>query len=130
MIVLDASALIEVLLWTPAGQRVAAVLSESSSTPCAPHLISVEVTQVLRRLCHLDQLDPHRAAGAIEDLTDFNIERYDHEILAGRIWQLRGHMTAYDAAYVALAELLDAQVVTFDKRLARAGGTTATFLVP
>ena len=91
----------------------------------APHLLDVELAQVLRRYALAGELDAARGAQVIEDLAVFPIQRYGHEHLLPRIWMLRQNVTAYDAAYIALAEALDAPLVTRDARLARAPGHRA-----
>lgn len=121
MIVLDASAAIEFLLATPRGARVEARLLSGSSFH-APHLIDVEVLQVLRRLVQLGEVSPRRALEALQDLADLNVTRYSHELFRDRIWALRASLTAYDAAYVALAEVLRAPLYTADQRLGRSHG--------
>ena len=126
MIVVDASALLEVLLGTGAGARIQERLFRSGETLNAPHLIDLEVAQVLRRYDAAGDLDPGRGAEALEDLADMPLHRYPHDFLLPRIWELRGTMTAYDAAYIALAEALDAPLVTRDVRLSRATGHVAT----
>lgn len=117
MIVVDASAMLEVLLNTAAGARVADRLSAAGETLHAPHLLDLEVAQVLRRYAASGELDPRRGAQALEDLADFPLLRYPHDVLLPRIWELRNNMTAYDAAYVALAEVLAAPLVTRDAAL-------------
>ncbi len=121
MTVVDASALLEILLQTPAAAQVSRVL-QPNEILCAPHLIDLEITQTLRRFAAGDEILPQRALEALEDLADFPLERYPHLLLLGRIWDLRANLTAYDAAYVALAEALDARLVTCDKALAHAPG--------
>jgi predicted nucleic acid-binding protein len=121
VIVLDASAAIEFLLATPRGARVEARLLSGSSFH-APHLIDVEVLQVLRRLVQLGEVSPRRALEALQDLADLNVTRYSHELFRDRIWALRASLTAYDAAYVALAEVLRAPLYTADQRLGRSHG--------
>jgi predicted nucleic acid-binding protein len=88
----------------------------------APHIIDVEVTQVVRRYWRGGDLTPARGAEALADLAALPLQRYSHEPLIGRMWQLRNNVTAYDAAYVALAEGLDAVLVTLDSALARIPG--------
>ena len=125
MIVLDASALIEQLLDTPTGiQLQERCLREDESLHC-PHLLDVEVAHVLRRYCQQGWLSPVRAFQAIEDLSDFPITRYAHDPFLYRIWSLRQNLTAYDATYVSLAELLQIPLITCDARLASAPGHTA-----
>ena len=125
MIVVDASAILEILLNTPTGSNVAARLSAPRETLHAPHLLDVEVTQVLRRYALAGNLDESRGDQALVDLGSLPIERYPHGELLERIWQLRDSLTAYDAAYVVLAEALEAPVVTCDARLSRAHGHEA-----
>lgn len=120
MIVVDASAVLEVLLQTPAAGAVSKRIFESRETLHAPHLLDVEVAQVLRRYARSGTLSPRRGAEAIEDLLDLPVSRYPHDVLLPRIWQLRHNVTAYDAAYIALAEALGATLVTRDRALAAA----------
>ena len=82
----------------------------------------MEVTQVIRRYIASGQIDAGRGRAAITDLADFPLRRYPHDFLLPRIWDLRSKLTAYDAAYAALAEALDAPLLTRDKRLAAAAG--------
>ncbi len=126
MIVVDASALLEVLLVTEAGPRVQKRLFRRGETLHAPHLIDLEIAQVLRRYCAAGGLDPARGAEALEDLAGLPLVRYPHDVLLPRIWDLRRTITAYDAAYVALAEALDAPLVTRDARLAASTSHSAT----
>ena len=125
MIVVDASALLELLLRTPRSGAIEERLLGSGVTLHAPSLIDLEVLQVLRRYEARKELNPARAEEALELLRVFPLERYPHDLLAGRIWQLRASLTAYDASYVALAEGLRAPLVTCDAKLAGAKGTTA-----
>lgn len=122
MIVLDSSAVIEILLQTSAGVPVAQRLLTQDSSLHAPHLLDVEVAQVLRRLVAQGELKAERAIQALQVLADLPIERYVHRIFLPRIWALRHNLTAYDAAYVALAEVLEATLVTRDSRILRAPG--------
>jgi predicted nucleic acid-binding protein len=125
VIVVDASALIEVLLRTPAAKAVEDRLFAPQQTLHAPHLIDLEVAQVIRRLAMHREIAAKRGRDALSDLADFPLWRYPHDSLLARIWDLRGNLTAYDAAYVALAEALDALLLTRDKRLASAAGHRA-----
>lgn len=92
----------------------------------APELIDIEVAQVVRRYWRAGDLAASRGEEAIRDLADLPVQRYAHEPLLGRIWQLRSNATAYDAAYIALAEGLGARLLTLDKALARIPGVRAT----
>ena len=125
MIVVDASAMIEVLLRTPAAAAVDARLFEPGETLHAPHLLDVEVAQVFRRYVANGDIDADRGREALDDLADLRLRRYPHDVLLPRIWELRHNLTAYDAAYVALAEALDAPLLTRDRRLAAAAGVRA-----
>src|SRR5689334_12816102 len=106
MIVLDASAALELLLGRPYAARVLARLTEPGQTLHAPHLIDLEIAQVLRRFAAMHELDQARATLLFDDLRALGLERYPHDVLLPRVWQLRANLTAYDAAYVALAEAL------------------------
>ncbi len=125
MIVADASAVLELLLGTDAAPRVAARLLDASETLHAPHLLDVEVTQVLRRYAISGGLDARRGERALADLLDLPLRRHPHTVLLRRAWELRRSISAYDAVYVALAEALGAPLVTRDARLARAHGHRA-----
>ena len=130
MIVLDASAALELLLRREAYERVAQLTLVPGQVLHAPHLLDVELAQILRRLESHDVLDAQRAAQALEDLRALRLVRHPHLPLLGRVWTLRENLTAYDALYVALAESLDAQLVTLDRRLAAAPGHRARVTVP
>jgi predicted nucleic acid-binding protein len=91
----------------------------------APHLIDLEVTHALRRLVRLRNLSTHRAEGALHALQELDLTRYPYVDLLDRVWALRANLTAYDAAYVVLAEALDATLVTTDEVLARSTGHRA-----
>ena len=125
MIVLDASAAIDWLLQTPAGQRIESRIYSRKDTLHAPQLLDLEVTQVLRRLVHQGAVPAHRGDEAIRDLLDLRVNRYAHFVLLPRIWQLRHNFSAYDAAYIVLAENLGAPLLTRDRRLASSGHHTA-----
>jgi predicted nucleic acid-binding protein len=120
MIVVDASAILEVLLRTPRALSVESSLFDQYQTPHAPHLLDLEVAQVVRRWTARGAIDPERGRAAIMDLTAFPLHRHSHTILLPRVWTLRDNITAYDAVYVALAEALDATLLTGDQRLATA----------
>ena len=125
MIVVDASALLEALLRTPAAKSVEERLFAPRQTLHAPHLLDVEIAQVIRRYAARGEIDGERGRAALADLADFRLQRYPHDFLLPRIWDLRNNLTAYDAAYVALAEALDAPLLTRDRRLAGAAGHRA-----
>jgi predicted nucleic acid-binding protein len=117
MIVVDASTLLEVLLNTPAASKVRSRLFTSGATLHAPHLIDVEVAQVLRRYVLARALDAARGQEALDDLEDFPLTRYPHGVLLPRVWELRNNVSAYDAVYIALAESLGATLLTRDSAL-------------
>ena len=124
MIVLDASAGIELLLNTPRSTVLQEVLL-AGQTLHAPHLFDVEVLHVLRRLVLARALTEPRAAHALSDLAALELARYPHDVLRERVWVLRTSFCAYDATYVALAEALGAPLYTADERLGRAHGHRA-----
>jgi predicted nucleic acid-binding protein len=125
LIVVDSSVVLEILLQTPASATLTERLFSAGETMHAPHLLDVEVVQVLRRYSALGSLDDRRGAQALSDLVDWPIRRYPHSFMLERIWALRANLTAYDAAYVALAELLDAPLLTRDGKIAGAPGHQA-----
>lgn len=125
MIVVDSSAVIEILLRTESALAVEQRIFALGETLHAPHLLDLEVTQVLRRYCMAGEMEPERGREAVDDLVDFPIIRYPHDLFLTRIWELRHNMTAYDAIYVALAEFLPAPLLTRDARLASAPGHNA-----
>jgi predicted nucleic acid-binding protein len=122
VIVVDASALLEALLRTPAAEAVEERLFEARQTLHAPHLLDVEIAQIVRRYAAAGDLDAERGRMALADLADFPLYRYPHDFLLPRVWELRHNLTAYDAVYVALAETLGAPLLTRDRRLAAASG--------
>ena len=91
-----------------------------------PHLLDVEVAQVLRRYIRDKTFAAQRGREALEDLGDLPLNRYPHDFLIPRVWELRATLTAYDAVYVALAELLDAPLLTCDGKIASAPGHHAS----
>jgi predicted nucleic acid-binding protein len=126
LIVLDASAAVDWLLQTPAGRRIDERIFSRNESLHSPHLLELEVAQVLRRLARERTVSADRADQATNDLIDLRIARYPHVVFLPRIWQLRHNFSAYDAAYVALAEELRAPLLTRDIRLASASGHHAT----
>jgi predicted nucleic acid-binding protein len=125
LITVDASAILEVLLRTDRGTRIEDRLLARGDSLHAPHLLDVEVAQVLRRYSVAGNITPERGRQALTDLVDFPIHRSPHDVLLPRIWELRHNVTAYDAAYLALAEALAAPLVTCDASLASAPGHAA-----
>jgi predicted nucleic acid-binding protein len=129
MIVLDASAAVDWLLQTPQGRQIESRIFSRHESLHAPHLLDLEIAQVLRRLVRQKVIPESRAGEAIRDLFDARINRYPHVLLLPRIWQLRHNFSAYDAAYIALAEQLDAPLITRDSRLAAGSGHEAALEV-
>jgi len=125
LIVVDASAVLELLLRTEKGIKVQGRMLDSAESLHAPHLLDIEVTQTLRRLVNLKEITAARGKQAIEDYIALNIKRAEHTELLERIWTLRDSVTAYDATYVALSEALDAPLITCDAKLARSHGHRA-----
>ena len=119
MKVIDASALVEFLLGTPAGLAIADELEDPDEGVHIPHLADVEVSHALRRLVSLGAVTESLAALALQDLQELDLQRHSHEPLLERMWELRKNVSAYDATYIALAEVLDAPLLTCDRRLAR-----------
>lgn len=126
MIVTDASVILDLLLNTPAAGRIKARLFGTGETLHAPALLDLEIAQVLRRYAAHQDLSAERGRAALAVLERFPIARYPHEPLLRRIWELRGNLTAYDAAYIALAEGLDATFLTRDAHVASAPMHRAT----
>lgn len=125
MIVLDASAAIELLLALPKANQVQERIERADWQIAAPQLLVVEVLQVLRRRVASGITELKDAVEAQKLLRDLDVNYCEHELLSARIWQLRDNLTAYDASYVALAELLGVHIVTTDAKLAAAPGHSA-----
>lgn len=121
MLVVDASCLYEVLA---DGVRAEPVRQRLAGDPdhAAPHVIDIEVLSVIRRHHLSGRLDETASRQAVDDLRDWPGERFGHQPLLGRVWELRATVRGWDAAYVALAEAFAATLVTLDDRLARASG--------
>src|SRR5579864_4273151 len=98
MIILDASAAVDWLLQTSAGRRIENRIFSRNESLHAPHLLDLEVTQVLRRIVQCGSVTAKRADEAVRDLIDLRIHRYPHPLFVPRIWQLRHNFSAYDAA--------------------------------
>jgi predicted nucleic acid-binding protein len=128
LIVVDASVLVTALADDgPDGERTRSRLTGERLT--APHLIDMEVVAAWRRLAAAGHLEERRAALARADLRGLPIARVSHAPLMERCWELRTNMTTYDAAYVALAELIDAPLLTADAKLAATPGPTCSIEV-
>jgi predicted nucleic acid-binding protein len=126
VIVLDASAAIDLLLnIQPQAATIAARLGQAGETLHAPHLIDLEVFSAVRHHVRRRVLPEDRGRLALEDLRDLRLIRYPISPLMERMWEMRENVSGFDAAYVALAEALDAPLVTSDCRLARTRGHAA-----
>ncbi len=121
MLVVDASCLCEVLIGGPGAEAIGERLA-ADGDHAAPHVVDVEVFGVIRRERMHGRLDPTAAQQAIEDLEDWPGERFGHRLLLPRAWELKDNVRGPDAMYVALAEALDAVLITTDRRLAAASG--------
>jgi predicted nucleic acid-binding protein len=122
LIVIDASVVVDVLVDPEGSSRLFPRLFGPNASLHAPQLLDLEVLQVFRRLERRRTLSPTRAEAGVQALVDLPVTRYPHLALSSRIWELRGGLTAYDAAYVALAEALGAPLLTRDAALASVRG--------
>jgi len=125
VIVVDASVVIEVLLHTSTGWSVEDRFFAIGESLHAPHLIDLEVAHVMRRLAAAQELSSIGGRKRLAAMADFPLTRYRHDLLLPRIWELRHNLSAYDAAYIALAEALGVPLITRDTRLAKARGHRA-----
>ena len=119
MIVLDASVVVELLTNGSLADSIRKELAQCDQAFLVPHLIDVEVVSAIRRLAAGQRIDQHRSGQFLAGLAALPAERYSHTPLIGRIWELRHHFTAYDAAYIALAEATDSVLYTCDEKLSR-----------
>jgi predicted nucleic acid-binding protein len=129
MLIVDASCLFEVVADTPAAQPIRDLLA-ADPEQAAPHLIDAEVLGAITSHRRRGTLDPTAAHQALLDLRDWPGDRYSHRPLLARAWELRDTVRTYDALYVALAEALDATLLTLDRRLARALGPRCRVELP
>ena len=128
-LVVDASVVVAALIdGGPAGSWAEAVLV--SDQIAAPHLMPAETANILRRADLSGEISSDAAALAHADLLKLRTALFAYEPFAERIWELRAHVTSYDAWYIALAESLDAPLATLDRRLARAQRTRCDFVTP
>lgn len=122
MIVLDASALVELILATPVGKPIADRIADPAHSLHVPHLADLEVAQTLRRFVTMGDVTAEDAVVALDDFRALDLQRHAHEPFLDRVWALRQNLTAYDAVYVALAEILGGVLLTADGPLSRAPG--------
>ncbi|MGB8386732.1 type II toxin-antitoxin system VapC family toxin [Mycobacterium sp.] len=128
-VVCDASAVAAALLDSGSdGQWATARLTDADLF--APTLLPYECTNVIRRAELSGAISTDQAAQAHADLLDLTVDLWPHDVLASRMWELRANLSSYDAAYVALAEILAAPLVTLDKRIRRAPGITCSVWLP
>jgi predicted nucleic acid-binding protein len=129
MLVVDASVLFEVVVDTPVSELLRRRLA-ADTDQVAPHLIDAEVLAVIQAKHRRGLIDLTAASQAVDDLASWPGERWSHRPLVDRVWQLRDNVRAYDAFYVALAEALDATLLTLDRRLAAAPGLRCAVEIP
>ena len=122
IVVLDASAVVELVLGTRSGRQILHRVSDPKVSLRSPELVDLEVLNVLRRYEQRETVSHARADEAYRNLIDLDLKRHRHEPLLARIWSRRLNLTAYDAAYVTLAEILEAPLLTTDGRLSRVPG--------
>jgi predicted nucleic acid-binding protein len=117
MIVLDASVVVELLINGSLADTIRDELARSNQSFIVPHLIDIEVVSAIRRLAAGRKMDSYRCEQILADLAALPAERYSHVPLIGRIWELRRNFTAYDATYIALAEVTNSVLYTGDENL-------------
>lgn len=128
-VVVDASVVVAALIDAgPAGAWAESILMSGSLA--APHLMPVEVANVLRRSALAGDISAAAASLAHDDLVSLRVELFPYSSCASRVWELRSTVTAYDAWYVAVAEILGANLATLDVRLSRARKSRCQFVVP
>ncbi|MBL8228119.1 MAG: type II toxin-antitoxin system VapC family toxin [Bryobacterales bacterium] len=119
MIVVDASLIVELLIRGPLTLTIEQSLADAHHPLIAPHLLDVEVVSSLRNLTASSQVDDYRSQLYLNRLATLPVERRSHTPLLPRMWELRHNFTAYDAAYIALAEATDSILFTCDRKLRR-----------
>jgi predicted nucleic acid-binding protein len=119
VIVLDASVVVELLSNGALADAIRSSLAKRNDSLIVPHLIDIEVASAMRKLAAGHRIDSHRSDQFLEELEMLPAERYAHTFLLGRIWELRHNFTAYDAAYIALAEATSAVLYTMDEKLCK-----------
>ena len=128
MLVVDTSAVLNALVAEPRDVRLVERLFEGEEL-AAPHLLDVELSNALRGLARRSEISAERAADARLDFAELALTRYSHELLADRIWELRDNLTAYDAAFVSLAEALSCPLITSDAGLASSPAVRAEIVL-
>ena len=121
-VVLDASVVVELVLGTRVGARVRQRILDPAISLHGPELLDLEVLNVLRRYVHAGRIAADRAGTAVQRLNELDLRRYRHGPMLPRIWSWRANLSAYDATYVTLAEVLGGSLLTTDARLSRAPG--------
>lgn len=129
MIVVDSSAMVNLLLRRPRAASIFARLFDHRGAIAAPHLVDVEVAHALRRQALAGEIDDERLHRATGQLSSFPLRRFGHELLIARALELRANVTAYDGVFLALAEALRAPLLTSDARLADVPGHRADVVV-
>lgn len=124
MLVVDTSAVLQALAAHDPAPGLVEHLARDGDLH-GPHLIDTEVLHALRRMTMNGAISDERAMDARSDFAELTLVRYPHQPLSDRVWALRHNLTAYDATFIALAETLDAPLITCDARLASAPGHTA-----
>ena len=119
MIVVDASVVLELLLNREKAGSIRQSLLAAETSLAAPHLLDVEILNALRRITAPKGLDAYTSGSILRELRNLPVNRFSHEPLLERIWELRKNFTSYDAAYIALAEILGAALYTCDEKLLR-----------
>ncbi len=119
MIVVDASVVLELLLNREKAGSIRQSLLAAETCLVAPHLLDVEILSALRRITAPKGLDAYTSGSILRELRNLPVNRFSHEPLLERIWELRKNFTSYDAAYIALAEILGAALYTCDEKLLR-----------
>ena len=128
-LVIDASLVVSALVDTSAtGEWAESILTTGPLN--APHLMPVEVANILRRAALRGEITSDVASMARADLLDLRVELFPYAPFAPRVWQLRDNITSYDAWYVALAESIGSNLATLDRRLAQASGPRCEFETP
>ena len=119
MIVLDASVVVELITNGPLAASIMRVMADCDDSFIVPHLLDIEVVSAIRRLAAGQRIDSHRGQQLLERLDALPAVRYGHTLLLSRIWELRHNFTAYDAAYIALAEVTGSVLYTSDQKLVK-----------